>query len=96
MQLPAGYVPVRDFGGQTLTLLGEPQSALGAAYDLLAPAARAQGALPASAARNRRRGEPPGVKPGRQRSWADANGNYVPDCDLQDRLANGEWTVGGI
>ncbi len=24
------------------------------------------------------------------RSWADANGNYVPDCDLTNRLANGE------
>lgn len=24
------------------------------------------------------------------RSWADANGNYIPDCDLANRLANGE------
>jgi hypothetical protein len=24
------------------------------------------------------------------RTWADDNGNYVPDCDLRNRLANGE------
>jgi hypothetical protein len=24
------------------------------------------------------------------RSWADANGNFIPDCDLQTSLANGE------
>ena len=24
------------------------------------------------------------------RTWADTNGNYVPDCDLQNRAANGE------
>ena len=25
-----------------------------------------------------------------QRSWADANGNFVPDCNLDNRAANGE------
>ena len=24
------------------------------------------------------------------RSWNDANGNYIPDCDLANRAANGE------
>ena len=24
------------------------------------------------------------------RSWADANGNFVPDCNLANRAANGE------
>src|SRR5947208_15826590 len=24
------------------------------------------------------------------RTWADANGNYVPDCDLKSPLASGE------
>jgi hypothetical protein len=31
-----------------------------------------------------------GVPPQTTRSWADANQNYIPDCDLLNPLANGE------
>ena len=27
------------------------------------------------------------------RNWSDANGNYIPDCNLQDFTANGECGV---
>lgn len=96
MQLPAGpYVPVRDFP----EVKHSPHWAnlsprLGAAYDLFGTGGTALkvafGRYPA-----RNTGVAVNLPVSNQattttRSWADANGNYVPDCDLRNRLAHGE------
>ena len=94
--LPAGpYVPARDFPAVEHSPRWENLSPrLGAAYDLfgngLTAVKVALGHYPA-----RNTGVAINLPVSNQaitttRSWADANGNYVPDCDLHNGLAQGE------
>jgi hypothetical protein len=93
--LPAGpYVPARDFPEVKHSPRWENLSLrLGAAYDLFGDGRTAiKGALGQYPARNTGVGVnlPVSNQPiNTTRSWAD-NGNFVPDCDLRNPLANGE------
>ena len=94
--LPAGpYVPARDFPEVKHSPRWENLSLrLGGAYDLFGNGRTAiKTALGRYPVRNT--GVAINLPVSNQattttRSWNDANGNYVPDCDLQNRLANGE------
>ncbi len=94
--LPAGpYVPARDFPEVKHSPRWENLSLrLGAAYDLFGDGRTAiKGAIGQYPQRNT--GVAVNLPVSNQpinttRSWADANGNFVPDCDLLNRLANGE------
>ena len=94
--LPAGpYVPARDFPEVKHSPRWENLSPrLGLAYDLFGDGRTAiKTALGHYPARNTGVGVNLPVSnqaTTTTRSWADANANYVPDCDLHNRLANGE------
>jgi hypothetical protein len=94
--LPAGvYVPARDFPEVKHSPRWENLSPrLGAAYDLFGTGRTAlKVALGRYPARNT--GVAINLPVSNQplsttMSWTDANGNFVPDCDLHNPLANGE------
>jgi hypothetical protein len=98
--LPAGpYVPARDFPEVKHSPHWENLSPrLGAAYDLFGTGGTA---LKVSLGRYPIRNVGGAVDiPSTQqqatstnRSWNDANGNYIPDCDLRNPVANGECGV---
>src|SRR5262245_17302808 len=96
MHLDAGpYVPARDFPEVEHSPRWENLSPrLGVAYDLFGDGKTAiKSAFGRYPARNT--GVAINLPVSNQptsttRSWNDANGNYVPDCDLRNRLANGE------
>jgi hypothetical protein len=96
MHLPAGpYVPARDFPEVKHSPRWENLSPrVGAAYDLFGTGKTAvKVALGRYPARNT--GVAVNLPVSNQptstsRAWADANGNFVPDCDLRNRVPNGE------
>ncbi|MGH9254550.1 MAG: carboxypeptidase regulatory-like domain-containing protein [Vicinamibacterales bacterium] len=94
--LPAGpYVPARDFPEVKHSPRWENLSLrLGGAYDVFGDGRTAiKTALGQYPARNTGVGVNLPVSnqaTTTTRSWADANGNFVPDCDLRNRLVNGE------
>jgi len=95
--LPAGpYVPARDFPEVKHSPHWQNLSPrLGAAYDLFGTG---RTALKVSLGRYPIRNTGVAVNipatdqqaTSTNRSWNDANGNYVPDCDLRNALPNGE------
>ncbi|MGH9254549.1 MAG: carboxypeptidase regulatory-like domain-containing protein [Vicinamibacterales bacterium] len=98
--LPAGpYVPARDFPEVKHSPHWENLSPrLSAAYDLFGTGRTAlKGSLGRYPIRNV--GAAVDVPSTQQqatqtnRSWNDANGNYIPDCDLRNSAANGECGV---
>jgi hypothetical protein len=94
--LPAGpYVPARDFPEVKHSPRWENLSPrVGAAYDLFGTGKTAlKAALGRYPARNTGVGVnlPVSNQPTSTTiSWTDANGNFVPDCNLRNPLANGE------
>ena len=94
---PNGWVPARDFAAvKHVPLWWDANPRMGAAYDLFGNGRTAikvalgrfvdktsvtitQAINPITAAVNMV-----------NRSWNDANGNLIPDCDLANRAANGE------
>jgi hypothetical protein len=91
-----GYNDITPRGGLAYDLFGNGKTAIKVnvgkyleaatnhtTYSLSNPAARLAGSPVL--------GAPPAVT----RSWTDANGNYVPDCDLLNPLANDRRASGG-
>jgi hypothetical protein len=83
-----GYNDITLRGGAAIDLTGDGKTSLkisGGQYG--DPAQWAGIFIEPNPARTRFGG---GVPPQTTRSWADANRNYIPDCDLLNPLANGE------
>lgn len=66
--------------GVAYDLFGNGRTAVKASLGRYNPALRSTTTNPAAA----------GISPSTNRTWNDANGNYVPDCDLLNPNANGE------
>ena len=94
---PNGWVPTRDFGEvKNVPLWKNWSPRLGGAYDLFG---NGRTALKASIGRYVAKtattiasaNNPVNTSVNQvNRAWTDSNGNYIPDCDLKNRAANGE------
>jgi hypothetical protein len=84
---PGVYVPARDFPRSRPATLGKPQPAIGSAYDLFGNGSYGgHGAGPVSAAQYVAVNLPVSKQPTSTTIARDANGNFVPDCDLRNPL----------
>ena len=101
-ELPAGpFVPARSFPavqdspnywninprlGAAYDLFGDSRTALKVSLGRFNPYGAAEGAAAPAALSVPAANQAASTT----RTWADANGNYVPDCDLRNPVANGE------